>query len=181
MTTFIRESQRTEYSFNRWSLVRDPTQSPLAAKRTKTPVAAFQTCFKDASFESLARFVQELSAEKRGNAMPDMFAVLDERSVRDKTVILSILHSAMPAEFREEEWDESKVVTTWKEFRVEFIYACYVAAILEVKPYLFIDELDLGTAHFDETGVFRVPDARLKEWDLVNESGESDDSDDSEG
>jgi hypothetical protein len=74
-------------------------------------------------------------------------------------------------------WDDEKIISSWEEFRVNFIYSCYVMAILQERPQTFIEELETpgNTAHFDENGVFQVPDAKLKEWDLEEEDDDEDD------
>jgi hypothetical protein len=95
---FIKESQRTENSYKCWSLVREPNQATFD-ESTKTPVSAFQSGFIGASFDTLVKFVKELPEDKKPRFFTDQtFAVLDERSLKDNTVVLYKYNETMPKE-----------------------------------------------------------------------------------
>lgn len=84
----------------------------------------------------------------------------------------------MPAEIAERgEWDESKKMVEWKDFRVEFSVACWVVGLLETMPQVFVEIVEKGQgAQVDGEGVLKV-DAPMKEWDLEEEDGSTEEED----
>lgn len=87
----------------------------------------------------------------------------------------------MPKELLERgEWDDEKIVSEWKEFRVNFTYAWAVMAILQERAHVLIEEFGLpdNDAHLDANYVLQVPSIKLKEWDLVEDDDDEDEEDD---
>ncbi|KAB8291585.1 hypothetical protein EYC80_006385 [Monilinia laxa] len=174
ISQFIRLSQRTEESSKIWSIVRNPTETPLG-KRTCTTLSPFQTGFLDASQATLATFVRSAPQVDPYCFSRNTFAVLDSRSIEDQTVVLWTYLETMPAEIAERgEWDESKKIVEWKDFRVEFNVACWVVGVLETTPQLFVEIVEKGQgAQVDGNGVLKV-DAPMKEWGLEEEDDSTD-------
>lgn len=81
---------------NRWVLVQDPEQSTFSTP-TKPPVHSFTSGFVNASAESLKVFVafkfgeQGLASNGRSDWIADdAFAVVDERTARDNSILFYV-------------------------------------------------------------------------------------------
>ncbi|RAK89105.1 hypothetical protein BO79DRAFT_287197 [Aspergillus costaricaensis CBS 115574] len=78
---------------NLMCVVRSPDQSYYPDWGTELPISDFLTGFKDATNSELRAFTQAKIAElgargEAGSLEPDWIAVMDERSLRDRTVVM---------------------------------------------------------------------------------------------
>lgn len=171
---FLRESQRTEGDSNHWVLARDPNQTKFKVP-TYPRIRAFETGFNGYSTDALVSWIENLPEKHHPRFLSlTNFAILDDRTLRDETVSIQTWVEQMPADSKEEDWDPSKVIRYWKEFRVPFLYATHLVTMLEFRPAMYIEELDMTTAFVDPNGILRTPHVKLKEWDLVEDDSESD-------
>ncbi|KAJ8068157.1 hypothetical protein OCU04_003728 [Sclerotinia nivalis] len=175
ISQFIHLSQRTEESSKIWSIVRTPTESPIG-KHTRTTIRPFQTGFLNAPLSTLTTFVRSAPQTSSYHFSRNTFAVLDSRSIEDETAVLWTRIESMPLELAERgEWDEGKMSVEWRDFRVEFTKACWVAGLLEVRPRLFVEIVEKGQgAQVDGEGVLRV-DAPMKKCDSEEDDDFTDD------
>lgn len=158
---------------NFFSLVRGPSHSPLDPWCTTPPVSSFETGFKDFTREQLRNFVAERlqTAPQGTNLGPDQYALLDERSAGDNTVVLSIacssLHDRDPETMDEaelEQWEEecednpNPRKDVWREFRVKFHDAEKLSTDLTMEndftQKLYND--DFVAEHTDDQGIFKL-------------------------
>lgn len=151
-----------------WTLVRDPAQSEFSQGTTGL-VEPFDSGFVGCSSDDLIKFMKEHPNENT------TFAILDERSTRDKTVAIHSLDFEMPDDVPEGEWDEARAIESWKiYYRVSFATAAYVAMTLEHQPYPSIKQWGFTgqkDEFVDEEGVLQLPSVPLKEFDMLDDEG----------
>lgn len=155
-------------------MVHEPTQPSLDPRSTEPPVQSFTSGFLNYSREQIRKFVAErLPTAPKGTMLePDQYALLDERSARDDTVILgrafSSLHDCDPDTMTGEEreqWERDMDTDApndlWREFRVRFEDADQMATVLTF-PSDFTSKLHNGTFVEEHTdhGVFLVTRAQ---------------------
>lgn len=152
----IHLSEQDEAILNRFSLVRDPNQETLDDP-TKAPVADFSSGFVGWSIDAIGTYFKERCKKEFPNGRgthkwsTTVFAVLDERSVQDKTAILATWWATLPENY-EEDPDNVEFDYGWHIRRVRFADACHFAAGISVEPGLFLEELNE-----DEDGVMKRP------------------------
>jgi hypothetical protein len=137
-------------------------------------VKYFTTGFLNFSRKQIREFVAKLlpTAPKGTMLEPDQYAILDERSVRDDTVVLghafSSLHDRDPDPMTKEEreqWEHDMDVEApndfWREFRVTFEDADQMATVLTF-PSDFTSKLhnDAFVKEHTDRGVFLVTHAQ---------------------
>ncbi|APA15147.1 predicted protein [Sclerotinia sclerotiorum 1980 UF-70] len=197
ITHFIHLSQRTEESSKIWSVVRTPHDDQTRIEKpTHTRIRPFQTGFLNAPLSALTEFVRSAPQSTSYPFSRNTFAVLDERSVGEETVVLWTGVERVGGEVRERgeeggggdgegngdaerDGDKRVISVEWRNFRVEFCKACWVVGILVRRPGLFVEIVEKGQgAQVDGGGILRV-DAPMKEGDL-EEEGEEDFTDEEE-
>ena len=94
-----------------------------------------------------------------------MFGILDKRSLDDRTVVLVKRYTSILEEDAE---NEEGATVEWKELRVNFSGASNAAVILDIKPWLYLDEM-ATKEHFDEHGVYLVPFVEMKSEEQLKE------------
>lgn len=85
----------------------------------------------------------------------DSFVVLDTRSIADSTCEVHHRFRRMPADSDEGEWDDAKVIKTWKVFRVKFLTAWFFIQGLEMGDDETEQLMDGRNQYVDETGVLQ--------------------------
>ncbi|KAI4734011.1 hypothetical protein E4T50_15443 [Aureobasidium sp. EXF-12298] len=164
--------QAPEHNF--FSLVREPAQPSFDPRCTEPPIQSFTTGFSNYSREQIREFVTErLPTAPKGTMLePDQYAVLDEQSTRDNTVVLghafSSLHDRDPDTMTEEEreqWERDIDVDapndSWCEFRVTFEDVDQMATVLTF-PGDFTSKLynKASVEEHTDQGVFLVKRAQ---------------------
>jgi hypothetical protein len=151
-----------------WCLVRDLTQTEFP-QGTAGLVERFESGFLESSVDDLIKFMKEHPNENT------TFAILDERSMRDKTVAIHSLGFEMPDDVPEGEWDEEKAIESWKiYYRVPFASAAHVAMSLENQAYSFIQHWGFTGKKdnfVDEEGVLQLPSLEMKDFDMLDDEG----------
>ncbi|CAD0093725.1 unnamed protein product [Aureobasidium mustum] len=171
-TTINTLLQAPEHNF--FSLVREPAQPSFDPKCTEPPVQSFTTGFLDYSRKQTREFVvKRLPTAPEGTMLePEQYALLDERSARDNTVVLghafSSVHDRDPDTMTEEEreqWERDTDVDApndfWCEFRVKFEDADRMATVLTF-PSDFTSKLfnEAFVEEHTDQGVFLVARAQ---------------------
>ncbi|KAF2236805.1 hypothetical protein EV356DRAFT_497718 [Viridothelium virens] len=152
----ITKSQSHSPSFNCWTLIRGPSQA-VKDEETPVPVESFSTGFKGASIDSLAGFVTSRIPEPVGLLTPYTFAVLDERSERDDTVLLVHQVTSYPDKDPEDtNPDPSTAKKEWKQWRVTFVSGQWVVSVLEEGDDLLTESFDDSLFSVDADGVLHV-------------------------
>jgi hypothetical protein len=168
------------------SLVRDTTQSTFDAWCTETPVAPFTSDFLNR--DQIRTFITEHidPPPSRSDLWPGQYAILDERSALDQTVILAHSYSSRlmrdmesmtdeeylqwEAEYEEYKDEEDDC---WREWRVTFKDAEDVEVFLcfeqDFTPKLYND--DFVAMHTTVEGIFQ-PRVAFEAWSasIVTES-----------
>lgn len=161
----ITQSQRTEGSSNCWTLIKNPEQTDIDGNGTPLPITPYKTGYKDASVDTLTSDVRRRVPEYVGLLTPRTFAILDERSARDQTVLLVHEFETMPDDGLEEdggeEENEENLQKEWKQFRVNFVGSWEMMAQLEEAEETFL-EAPPTEDDYDENGVYQVQDVRMK-------------------
>lgn len=129
---------------------------------TEPPVANFKTSFEGSTIEELgsyfrARYVVEFpKAPATWNAYS--FGVLDERSVRDKTLLMVAWWEAEPIDESPDDEDvqEAWMPTGWKTLRVRFEDAAWLAMCIDINDSLYLEEC-AGPENFREDETFILP------------------------
>ncbi|KAH6663429.1 hypothetical protein B0J14DRAFT_609449 [Halenospora varia] len=146
----------------RWSLLR--TRSQAIEDPTEGPVAEFETGFAGASVEELGQYYREryeIEFPEHPCTWDEYsFAILDERSVKDKTMLMVVWYEApdfdeLPED--DEELRQAWMPTGWKTLRLRFIDAPSVAQSISINAVLLLEEL-AGPENFREDGTFILPE-----------------------
>ncbi|KAK6004832.1 hypothetical protein QM012_007611 [Aureobasidium pullulans] len=164
--------QTPEHNF--FSLVRNSTQTTFDSWCTPPPVHPYVSDFQDR--EQIRSFIAAHLGEppSNGDLEPCQYAVLDERSATDQTMILAHSYSAFhmrdPETMTDEECVQWEVECderadepddSWRKWRVRFEDAGPLSTHLcfetDFTPKLYND--DLVAAHTDQTGVFQLTSA----------------------
>jgi len=123
---------------NFYSLVRDPAQASYDDWQTKIPVPDFPNGFLEYTASQLQEYVTSHRAqiERAGNLEVGQFAVLDERSATDGTVVLwkELEKDLMKEEGQEEESEsgEEGDGKVWRQWRVKFENSERIATDLDM-------------------------------------------------
>lgn len=156
-------------------MVKNPAQSSFDRKCTTPPVQSFETGFLNFDREQIRSFIANRLPTASGFLEPGQYALLDERSAKDHTVVLGIacssLHDRDPdamTEDEREQWimecEEKSDITldTWREIRVSFDEAEKLCTILTMESdftqKLYNDEF--VAAHTNSEGVTLVKAAQ---------------------
>jgi hypothetical protein len=148
-------------------LVRSPQQQHLDKGEEKegisVPVRPFQSGYVNASMEQLRGDLTRRVPETRGFLSSRMFAVLDQRSAQDKTVLISRLVTTWPDDVDDEDPValEASKIETWKVWRVGFLAAANMVSMCEEKSGVVANEMT-GPEFYDEHGVFQLPGVEVK-------------------
>jgi hypothetical protein len=153
------------------SLVRDTTQSTFDSWCTEAPVAPFTSDFLNR--DQIRTFITEhIDPPPRSSDLePCQYALLDERSALDQTVILAHSYSSRltrdPGSMTDEEyvqWEaecdeyEDEEDDCWREWRVTFNDTESLSTFLcfeqDFTPKLYND--DFVATHTDAEGVFQL-------------------------
>ncbi|CAD0059400.1 unnamed protein product [Aureobasidium pullulans] len=156
---------------NFFSLVRESTQSTFDPFCTNPPVAPFNSDFS--SRDQIRAFLDDrLSVTPEASDLEScQYAILDERSATDQTIILAHSYSTLlmrdPETMTEDEleqWEaecdehEDESDDSWREWRVEFKDAEPLSTILcfeeDFTVKLYND--DFVTTHTNSEGVFQL-------------------------
>ncbi|KAI4736738.1 FMN-dependent alpha-hydroxy acid dehydrogenase [Aureobasidium sp. EXF-12298] len=158
---------------NFFSLVRDSTQTTSDPFRTSPPVDPFISDFQGR--EQIRNFVAtHLDDPPSGDLEACQYALLDERSVMDHTVILAHSYSSFQMRDRDtmtedelSHWDgecEERIDEpddSWREWRVRFEEAetlsTYLCFECDFTVKLYND--DFVAAHTDDKGIFQLDSA----------------------
>jgi len=139
--------------------VRDPSQDSYDAWKTQLPVPEFSNGFSGYTASQLQEYVtsHEAQIEEGGNLEARQFAVLDERSASDGTVVLWMQLDKDLMGQGEESGDveaEDEVEKVWRQWRVKFEDSEKIAIDLDMTiamwPVYCRDDL------VGEDGVFNV-------------------------
>lgn len=87
------------------------------------------------------------------------FVVLDSQSAEDKNTCL-VYHCVqrMPEGSPEDEWDEEKLIRTWKVWRVKFLMAWWLISGLESNDSVLFDIMEDGKdIYTDKDGILQWP------------------------
>lgn len=147
----IRVSHEYEGHYNCWSLIRSPEQELPFENPTHLPIAPFHTGFDGWTFDRIGTFMasktqvfQTGGDDEGADHEPfssEVFGVLDDRSVRDRTMWLvertQIAPGAQPGSA--EELPEEPL---WRPFRFKFEDAACEAGPLEVEALSYYEEQD---------------------------------------
>jgi hypothetical protein len=123
----------------------DPKQTPAPTKTLVNPIVEL---FEDVSDPELRRNFMEHYHERGGFIDSNTFAILDERSVQDKTVVIH---------FRNEEMDDDTLEETgltWYSWRIRFGDAEEMTCALEETLDMFEDVFQQSAAFTGENGIF---------------------------
>lgn len=166
------ESQKPQGTSNLWTLVQDPSQTEFVEGITSLS-SPITSGFLHSSIDNIAKFVQDLPEDN--NYDKSTFVILDSRSVLDKTVSIHHLAQEMPEDVPEGEWIHERVVSLWKDWRVSFEAAAYIASYLEYNVWGYVHNWGFtGNKDgevLDEEGVLRLPGLKMKEFDMLDEDG----------
>ncbi|KAG9516917.1 hypothetical protein KCU93_g8948, partial [Aureobasidium melanogenum] len=171
--TFIIDTLLNTPRHNFFSLVRDSTQTTFDPFRTSPPVDPFISDFQGR--EQIRNFVAtHLDDPPSGDLEACQYALLDERSVMDHTVILAHSYSSFQMRDRDtmtedelSHWDgecEERIDEpddSWREWRVRFEEAetlsTYLCFECDFTVKLYND--DFVAAHTDDKGIFQLDSA----------------------
>jgi hypothetical protein len=167
----------SEPQHNFFSLVRDPAQTAFDRQCTTPPVPPFETGFLGYDRVQIRDFIAEHLSEapQCSSLEPDQYALLDERSSSESTVVIgmafSSLHDRDPGTMTEEEleqWEhecdenDDAPKDLWREFRVKFDEVEKLTTTLTMESdftqKLYNDEF--VASHTDEQGVFQLARAQ---------------------
>ncbi|TGO50354.1 hypothetical protein BCON_0185g00050 [Botryotinia convoluta] len=167
LSAFVTQSTRAKNApESPWILQKTPSEDVHGPELTlPLPSPSFTTGFQDASPETLQKFMVENVVDRHD--FPDFeggiewyqFVVLDSQSAEDKSTCL-VYHCVkrMPEDSAEDEWDEKKLVSEWKVWRVKFLVAWWLISGLCMNDQalfqVFEDEKDTYT---DKDGVLQMP------------------------
>lgn len=118
-----------------WILIRTPNQE-FSQDQTTPPVEPFETGFMSASIESIGQHLlirldeAEKSGEPTNQFVKQFFGVLDERSIRDRTLLLAQKDFFSPEPERQ---------GTWHTMRVTFEQVVLACAQVPERPWCFFD------------------------------------------
>jgi len=147
----------------RWSLVRTRDQATLDDPTT-APVSDFSTDFVNASIDDIGTYLKKRYRREFPNIPADWssesFAILDERSVKDKTLLIvrwwQVDQSLEELQEMQDEWlIERYKPTGWHALRVGFKDAPQVGSSIEFSPGVFLVDMQ-GPENFTEDGVLIV-------------------------
>ncbi|KAI5203419.1 hypothetical protein E4T39_04240 [Aureobasidium subglaciale] len=157
---------------NFFSLVRDSGQSTLDPLCTPPPVGAFRSDFTDR--EQIHYFIKTNLHATGSDLEPCQYALLDEHSAANQTVVLAHSYSSLqmrdPESMTEEElkdWDaqceehEDDADDSWREWRVEFVDAERLPTILcfEGNFTIKLYDDDFVATHTDTEDGFQLDSA----------------------
>ncbi|KAI9725496.1 MAG: hypothetical protein M1828_003167 [Chrysothrix sp. TS-e1954] len=144
---------------NSISLVRNPDQR-LFDDPTPVPVEPFHSGFLGYSIEDLGNYVNTHLLKPQGGVTPGTFAVLDERSMDDDTLVVARWTERFTdyALDHSEFTDEHKTFEGWKVRRINFHQANPIIGMLTIDER-FADESwwNAEGAVVNEAGVFSLP------------------------
>jgi hypothetical protein len=141
-------------------------------------VEQVESGFLNTSTDDIIKFIQKIPAD--GTFTPLTFAILDERTIRDKTVAIHhyvVEWPEMPEDADIDEWlDENaeKTIKSWKEWRVPFASAAYVAMKLDDSLWEQVQQWGIADKKhdfIDEDGVLQLPTLSIKAFDMLDEDG----------
>ena len=136
-----------------WILVRSYEQK-IEDEDTTPPIESFTSGFKGTSIDTLADFQTSQVPEYTGMLTPETFAVLDERSEKDDSVIIVHRMTSYPDKDPEDlDPDPSLEKKEWTQWRVSFLAADFTIANLEESSELSIGEGDDSYLVRDENGM----------------------------
>lgn len=123
---------------------------------TPFPVSPFESDFVGADINTLAEFCEANFPEKHECISDDTFAVLDERGIKESSVLLvswSVWEDedSKTGEETGEEIEETKVNEGYKSVRVRFPAAGMILIALTVNFYI----VELQENDFDQDGVYK--------------------------
>ncbi|KAG9568811.1 hypothetical protein KCU71_g1263, partial [Aureobasidium melanogenum] len=171
--TFIIDTLLNTPRHNFFSLVRDSTQTTFDPFRTLPPVDPFISDFQGR--EQIRNFIAtHLDDPPSGDLEACQYALLDERSVMDHTVILAHSYSSFQMRDRDtvtedelSHWDdecEERIYEpddSWREWRVRFgeaeTLSTYLCFECDFTVKLYND--DFVAAHTDDKGIFQLDSA----------------------
>lgn len=137
--------------------MRQPSQEEFDFP-TQAPVGDFENGFNGWTIDALGIFFRErnkanLEGKNAVHWALETFAVLDERSVLDKTLLVIHWWASSPPEYDEDPEEQIKHFTwSWWTRRVKFQVAGHFAAAVRVNGGFMLEELAE-----DEQGVVQVP------------------------
>ncbi|KAH8595941.1 hypothetical protein B0O99DRAFT_543338 [Bisporella sp. PMI_857] len=169
---FVVESQRPRGTTNIWCLAQDPSQTEFE-EGTVGLLDPIESGFLSSSLDDLKKFTEGVPEEEQ-NLINDTLAILDERSTRDKTVAIHHLAYEMPGDVEDGDWVESKAIKSWKEWRVPFASAAYVAMYLERNVWAYVEKWGFTGKKddfIDDEGVLQLPSLPMKEFEMLDEDG----------
>ncbi|CAG8972799.1 hypothetical protein HYALB_00007724 [Hymenoscyphus albidus] len=172
---FVVESQRPENTRNNWSLIRDPPQDEFD-EETLGPLDHFDSGFLSFTIDDLKFYLKNLPEEHQETIAVSTFVVLDERTIRDKTVSIHHWTRETPDDVDESiDFDDWPVIESWKEWRVPFSSAALVASRLENDVYDRIKNeggfSGKSDEHVDAEGVLRLPSLKMKDFEFLDDEG----------
>ncbi|KAH8601082.1 hypothetical protein B0O99DRAFT_589164 [Bisporella sp. PMI_857] len=148
----------------RWSLVRTRDQAPLDDPTT-APVGDFETSFLNASIDEIGvyfntRYTREFP-DYPADWSSKSFAVLDERSIEDKTLLIVRWwqqdQSLEELQEIRDEWLIGRYKPTgWQSLRVTFEDSPQVGSSIELSPSAYLVDLQ-GPENFTDDGVLIMP------------------------
>lgn len=148
--------------------MRSPQQQQLdkaeEKEGTSAPVQPFESGYVNASMEQLRGDLARRVPETRGGFLSSRtFAVLDQRSVQDETVLISRRVTTWPDDIDDEDPValEASKIDTWKEWRVGFLAAANMVSMCEEKSGVVANEMT-GPEFYDDRGVFQLPGVEVK-------------------
>ncbi|KAF2422619.1 hypothetical protein EJ08DRAFT_619392 [Tothia fuscella] len=132
--------------------------------KSSSPISPFQTPFKGFKVETLQQVWTDMREVERkaGEAINySAFAVLDERSARDKSILIVRYNRPMLDELRkidEEEYHQQlEERSEWSYYRVNFRHSAWVAIILHVGSGGWDEWQDGREKYTDKDGIIQVP------------------------